>query len=382
MKDQHISRAFTLVEALVSLLLFSVIIISFLSMLNTFSGVAKIQGNIADTNENLRFSMAALIRLIRMAGTGGMPVVYPLTPGNLVPLAVDFVDNATAGRVFVSSIDGRTWGPVPNRPVIAGTDVIRIRGVMTTPMYDIAGANFSGSTLTVPDVSPWTGLAQALVSMPNGQGRALLISKQSPLDIEPTIGGIRHYGLFNIVEVSNEPAIRSSGMDIQFNDSSSEAYKDDNPGSTTSVVPGQSYAAGFVDDFIFYVARNNFNEPSLYRLRVNTAAGGVTAEEVVPTVSDVQVALGCDINVNQSIEDSEWYFSDVTPKAPSVDRFAALREIRLSVVSRTGDRDQSWASKARIPENGSGLSGQALKYRYRIVTVRIGLRSHPQLTLN
>lgn len=382
MKDRHISRGFTLVEALVSLLLLSIIIIAFLSMLNTFSGVAKIQGNIADTNENMRYSMAALIRLVRMAGTGGMPIVYRPTAANLMPLAVDIVDNAAAGNTFTSSISGQSWGITASRPVVAGTDVLRIRGVMTTPIYDVVGANFSGSTLTVPNVSPWTSLAQTLVPMPAGTGRALLVSLQNPMDITPSIGGVRRYGLYRVVEVKNNPTVSGSSMAIQFDDTAGEAYKTDNPGGTPTITPSQSYAAGFVDDFIFYVARNSFNEPSLYRLRVNTAGGAVTAEELVPDVSNLQLAAGCDININQAIEPAEWYFSDVTTGAPSVDQFAGLRELRLSVVSRTGDRDQSWTSKAKIPENGAALSGQALQYRYRIVTVRIGLRSHPQLTQN
>lgn len=382
MKERGSSPGFSLVEALVSLLLLTIIIVSFLAMLNTFSRVAKIQGSLADSNENLRYSMAALIRLIRMAGTGGIPIVYRPSATRLLPLAVDMVDNASAGTSFTSSISGLPWGLDANRSVIANTDVLRIRGVMTTPIYDVDGGNFSGSTLNVPSTSPWTAGAQTLVSMPSASGRALLISLQNPMDISPGLGGIRRYGLYRIVEVANNPAISAGSLPIQFDDSASEAYASLNPGASTQVVAKQSYAAGFVDDFVFYIARNSFNEPSLYRLRVKTAGGRATAEELVPNVSDFQVSLGCDINIDQSIAPSEWYFSDGVSGGPSPDQFAALREIRISMISRTGDRDLTWTSRVNIPENGVALSGPALQYRYRTLTVRIGLRSHPRLTMN
>ncbi len=71
---------FTLLEALVALLLLSIIIVAFLAMLETFSGMVQIQGNIADTTENMRYTMAALIRIVRMTGTGGLPVSTPSLP--------------------------------------------------------------------------------------------------------------------------------------------------------------------------------------------------------------------------------------------------------------------------------------------------------------
>ena len=100
---------FTLLEAMIALLLLTVIITAFLAMLNTFSGLVKVQGNLADTTENMRYTMAALVRVTRMAGTGGLPVVYPKNAAlDLEPLAVDVADNVAASTSFSSSIGDGT----------------------------------------------------------------------------------------------------------------------------------------------------------------------------------------------------------------------------------------------------------------------------------
>ena len=58
---------------------------------------------------------------------------------------------------------------------------------------------------------------------------------------------------------------------------------------------------------------------------------------------------------------------------------AALREVRLSVVARSQDPDVNWGADPNLPENAADLSGSDLEYRYRIITVRVALRSHPPL---
>ncbi len=387
-----VDRGFSLLEAMVALLLLTVIIGAFLAMLNTFSGLVKIQGNIADTTENMRYTMAALVRVTRMAGTGGLPIVYPDSTGNLAPLAVDVADNVGATTTFSSAVNSANWDATAGRTAVAGTDVLRIRGVLTSPNYDIFGGNFnaptSPTTVTVPETSPWTtdplnpffnDMSQPL----DNTGRPFLISLQFPLDIAPSIGGLRRYATYRIVEATNVAATGTSPNQTQVFTFDDTAYTSLNPGglSPAAVPSTQAYAAGYLDDFIFYIALNNFGEPSLYRLRVNQP-GTVTftAEELVPNVSNFQVSLGCDINVDGSLTANEWYLSEATPGPPSADQMAGLREVRLSVVSRTQDPDLKWTADADMPENAANLSGDDLRYRYRTITVRVALRSHPQLT--
>jgi len=386
---RHLEAGFSLMEAMVALLLLTLIIGAFLVMMNTFSGLVKIQGNIADTTENMRYTMAALVRVTRMAGTGGLPIVYPNAAGNLAPLAVDVANNVNASTGFTSAISSTNWTAIASRPAVAGTDVLRIRGVMTSPQYDVFGGNFNQPVnptyIDVPETSPWStdplnpsfnDMSQPL----NAAGKPFLISLQFPLDIAPSIGGLRRYAAYRIVEATNVASSGTSPNEVQrftFDDS---IYSSFNPGGLAPVPSTQAYACGYLDDFIFYVAENNFGEPSLYRLRIDDdVAGPFTAEELVPNVSNFQVALGCDLNVDGSLTANEWFLSEGNAAAPSADQFAGLREVRLSVVSRTQDPDRNWTADADMPENAANLSGGDLLYRYRTVTVRVALRSHPQL---
>ncbi|MEN8162673.1 MAG: PilW family protein [Acidobacteriota bacterium] len=387
-----VDRGFTLLEAMIALLLLTVIMGAFLAMLNTFSGLVKVQGNIADTTENMRYTMAALVRVTRMAGTGGLPVVYPDSGGNLAPLAVDVADNVGATTTFTSSINSDPWTATAGRTAIAGTDVLRIRGVITSPNYDVFGGNFDDpdapTQVDVPETSPWSTdplnpFFNDMSQPDDHSGRPFLISLQFPLDINPSIGGQRRYATYRIVEATNDAAGGSSPNQTQVFYIDDTKYTNLNPnGISPGAVPStQAYAAGYVDDYIFYIAENNFGEPSLYRLRIDdSGAGPFTAEELVPNVSDFQVALGCDIDIDGSLADDEWYLSEATPAAPTADQFAALREVRLSVVSRTQDPDLKWTADADMPENAADLSGDDLRYRYRTITVRVALRSHPQLS--
>ncbi len=378
------SSGFTLLEALVALLLLSVIIVAFLAMLETFSGMVQIQGNIADTTENMRYTMAALIRLVRMTGTGGIPVACLDGTGNLAPIAIDVADNITSGVTFTSCLTGTGFGVTANRAAIANTDVLRLRGVITTPIYDIIVSDFQDAdTVHIPEISPWTGALQELLPPDSSNGRAFLVGLQMPLDIN-AMGGRREYGGFRIVQATNDTAVTTGGggdyLPIDFNDTSAGGYAALNPSGDTTVIAAQAYSGGFVDDFIFFVAPNAFGEPSLYRLRVSNSAGGpFVAEELVPNVSNFQVSLGCDIDVDGDVEGAEWFLSEDNPAAPTATQLAGLREVRMSVVSRTQDPDRGWTASPDMPENAPDISGAELRFRYRPITVRVALRSHPQL---
>jgi len=363
-------RGMSLIEVIVGLLLLSLIVIAFLGILDSFSRVAKVQGNIADATENLRYSVGSLVRLLRMAGTGGLPLVHPDAGGNLQPLAIVVDDN----------VDGSSTYQFGGRTALAGTDVLRVRGVVVGELYDIIGAtavDLDTTTLVVPAVSPYSGNAQILTSPSNPEDYPIMIALQSPLDIRPGsgIGGVRHYNNYRIVQAgSSDPVtITGSAMTIDFVGSGSVSSL--NPGgSFTSFQTNLAYAAGFLDDMVFFIANNASGEPSLYRF-----LGSGNAEELVPNIANMQVALGCDVNRDGELAAGEFFCSSTTPGSPSGDQFAALREVRLSIAARSQDPDLNWGADPDMPENAADLSGSALNFRYRIITVRIALRSHPPL---
>lgn len=363
-------RGMSLLEVIVALLLLSLIIIAFLGILDSFSRVAKTQGDIADATENLRYSVDAMVRLLRMAGTGGLPLATPDTGGNLQPLAIVVHDN----------VDGSVTYQYGGRTALAGTDVLRVRGIVNGELYDIAGdtaLDLGTGTLVIPGLSPYTGDSQSLASPSSPENYPILIALQSPLDIRPGsgIGGVRHYSNYRVVQAGASDPVDISGgaMTIDFVTGGTASGLNPN-GSFSAFQTSLAYAAGFLDDMVFFVANNATGEPSLFRF-----LGSGNAEELVPNIATMQVALGCDLNRDGALAPAEFFNSATTPGSPNGDQMAALRELRLSIVARSQDPDPNFGADPDMPENAGDLSGSALSYRYRIMTVRIGLRSHPPL---
>jgi hypothetical protein len=375
-------RGLTLTEALVALLLLSVLFIAFLAVFDASNRLAKSQGNIADATENLRFSVGSLVRLVRMAGTGGIPVVYPSdanTPPTLSPLAASGFDNVSAG---VHTFGGRT--------ALAGTDILRIRGVISGELYDIDGsiALATANQLVIDEDSPYTSGIQELRAPTVATGKPLLIGLQAPLDIAPqSVGGKREYSNYRIVTVTGEPTIDTTAGTMTIPYSDSTTHKTFNPsGAWVNFMDGLALSAGFIDDFIFFVALNNAGEPALYRFD-----GTGNAQELVPNIANFQVAWGCDTNrdlavtdVGQAPGDDEWLNNvpgeTFQPNAAgSGDQMAALRCIRVSVVARSQDPEMGWTETITLPENAPALTGDELRFRYRALAVQVLLRSHPPL---
>ncbi len=371
-------RGMTLIEALISLLLLSLIMVAFLGILESTSRLAKAQTNMADTTENLRFSVAALVRMVRMAGTGGIPLVVPDANAANPPIPISLLleDNVTTSQI----IGGAT--------VLNNTDVLRIRGVISSEFYEIRGADsidFTANTIRVPDQSPYppAGTTQSLRHPHTPAQRPMLISLVTPFNISTNIGGVRHYNDYRIVEVANDPDAVDIDTTADANGITWMTVDITTTGTSASLNPGGAwteptadlaYATGFIDDFAFFIANNAQGEPSLYRF-----PGSGTAEELVPNITNLQVALGCDINRNGAVDGNEWFGSRTSPALPTADQLNALHDVRISLVARSAAPDASWSDPTVMPENSTALSAYEATYRHKVITVRVGLRSHPGL---
>jgi len=361
-------RGATLVEALVGVLLFALLVLGFLGALDASTRVSKVQGDISDMTENLRFSVASLVRVIRMAGCGGLPMVSPGTT-SLVPVAIEVRDNSVGGADF-------TFG---GRTALAGTDVLIVRGVIAAQVWDVVGADVSygGGTgqITVRAHSPYSGDEQNLSVPADVVGKPVLLSLQSPLDVAPAIGGVRHYSEYRIGVVTAAAAAAGPSLVLSFTGTGGNEILDLN--RTGTFLPFASNlvsAAGLLDNLIFFVAKNDSGVPALYR--ASSAAG--RADELISPISNLQVALGCDINRDGVLADSEWFNSEVNGLSPSGDQLASLREVRLTVVAQAKNPDSRWSEPPPQPENAPA-SGWRTPHRQRSLTVRVVLRSHPPL---
>lgn len=370
-------RGFSLVEALLALTILSLVVVSFLGFLTEMNDVVRVQGDVTEASEDLRNCVALVVRQIRMAGAGGLPLFAPRPEGGFRPLAVDVVDGFSEGQVMESSAGGEAWTFEPARYPIEGTDVLRIRGVMTTPIYGLAADDFDGrGRCSIQSISPWTGLDQDLTLSGSMCGRPFLFALQAPFTISVGNGQSRDIAQWRVVEISDEAVIENSGgaarMNLSFDDGPSAAFASLNAARAFTVKPAEVFSGGFLDDFVFLVSKNGFGGSSLYRLRVSSGGGArVLAEEMVANVVDLQVALGCDLDGDGQVSEEEWFLSRDRTGGPTGEQMAKLIVFRLSIAIRTQQPDRRWSQEPKSLENGPSMTADGSGYRYRSMTVCI-----------
>ncbi|RLE22519.1 MAG: hypothetical protein DRJ65_13695 [Acidobacteria bacterium] len=370
-------RGFSLLEALLALMILSLVVVSSLGFLTEINDVVRVQGDVTEASEDLRNCVALVVRQIRMAGAGGLPLSAPRPEGGFRPLAVDVVDGFSEGQGMESSAGGEAWAFEPGRYPIEGTDVLRIRGVMTTPVFGLAANDFDGrGRCSVQSISPWTGHDQDLSISGSTCGRPFLFALQAPFTISVGNGQSRDIAQWRVVEISDEAVIENYGgasrLNLNFDDGPSAAFASLNAARAFTVKPAEVFAGGFLDDFVFLISKNGFGGSSLYRLRVTSGGGGrVLAEEMVANVVDLQVALGCDLDADGQVSEEEWFLSRGRTAGPTGDQMAELIQLRLSIAIRTQQPDRRWSEKPKSLENGPSYTAGGPGCRHRTMTVRI-----------
>lgn len=203
---------FTLAEVTVTLILLVEIALAMLLLFDASSKLGKAEMQVADMQQSLRIGQYEIVKMVRMAGRGGLPVANN-PQGPTSPFAANlFAGTAIGVRNNVAANQGIIAGAAPTDPptpltnprVVAGTDVLTIRGVFSNPIYQLNPANPAGfaynaasgqGAVTVTSVSP-TGVTQAFDSTnaPGSfadaiaQGRKEALILVSPVD--DTIYGV------------------------------------------------------------------------------------------------------------------------------------------------------------------------------------------------
>ena len=134
---------FSLVELLVALAILVLILVGVLQLFDLHGRIARTQTNVADMQQSLRVSQNEMVKLVRMAGRGMLPAAHttltkPGTDEKLLP-------NGISVEVIPNVADGTQMG---GNDVVPGTDVLIIRGVISSPM-----PSPSVSAATTP--GPW-----------------------------------------------------------------------------------------------------------------------------------------------------------------------------------------------------------------------------------
>lgn len=349
----HPSRAeagFTLAEMIVTLAIFSIVVLGILAMFDLNGRIARVEGRVTDMQQALRAGQQDVVRTVRMAARGGLPMaLYPDTvsgfTGKHIPngLAVEIDNNVAADFKVAGSAEA---------PVLQGTDVVTVRGVFSN-LYQSnpAGAGLTlndtnndgvpeSGTLIISQTSP-TGVPQDLQSVADaidetqdGQPEAYLLV--SPLED----------AIFAVVEIDPASSYTKSGSvitqaTVRFKASGtarSDLFAKLSPGGGFPRTMTSVAYSGVLEEYRYYIRdpgplkgrieanKGNQLEPTLVRARLypgtnipykNDATN--LHEEIAEDVFDLQATLGIDLNGDEIVTEGtdtatrrtdEWLFNE------------------------------------------------------------------------
>lgn len=136
---------FSLLELLVASVIMLEVMYGVLILFDSSTDFARMQTNLAQMQQAQRVSQNEVVRVVRMAGIGGLPSTIerisptgdPIVPPDNSPgfmpngLAIALVNNASPGaQIPVNATE--------NDDVVEGSDVLILRGAFETPIYYIA----------------------------------------------------------------------------------------------------------------------------------------------------------------------------------------------------------------------------------------------------
>ncbi len=409
-------RGFTLVEVTVSLFVTIIVLLGVLALFDFSNRLTRVQSNISDMQQSLRVAQADSLRLIRMAGRGGIPV------GNL--------PTGTAVAVQNNVADGTLVGGGTTPEVVPGSDVLTVRGVLTSSVYQInqsapfnltpSAAAPTGGTLQLSNPGP-SGVAQDLTAITDAisKGRReglVLVARQ-----DPSIWVVveLNQGTSNITNPSNITVgfnITGGSHTAQYLQLSSTPGN--YPTGLTSAV-----SVGIVEEYRFYVRRDyavpndktSDLTPKLSRARVYPNTQTPWADDnnnwqvdISDNVFDLQVALGLDTaandpgagacgagtiasdDINCSIyesadgENDDWMYNGEKNTDPALFANSDLYYIRITTLARTDRRDKDYQAPVleRVEDNTYSTADTSTvnstnerMYRRRLLRTVIDMRN-------
>ena len=407
-------RGFTLIEVMVSLIVTVMVLLGVLALVDFSNKLSRVQGNISDMQQSLRVAQTDALRLIRMAGRGGM------TLGTLPDgWAVAVRDNVASGSHI---------GDNSTPEVVPGSDVLTVRGVFTSPLYQVnhsAPGTFSlvgatSGTVRIKNLTP-TSIPQDLTALREAiqKGRREALILVSPQDA----------GLWAVVELNpGNSAVNADEIIVGFNISggtNTTSYQKFSSAGAGIFPPTLTNVAsvGILEEYRVYVRRafavtgddKSDLTPKLARARVypgtDSPWNGDTENwqsDIADNIFDLQVALGLDTlakdpaaatctggtiasdEVNCGIyesadgENDDWMYNGEKNTNPVSFAKSDLHYIRLTTLARADRRDKDYAAPTLVrvennkydtPDTSIFNSDKERMYRRRILRTVIDMRN-------
>lgn len=310
---------FSLVEVLLTLAVTVILFLGVLATLDVNSRVTRVQTHVADMQQSLRIAQNDMVRMIRMAGRGGLPAADAVAAPFPTGLALNVRDNVAAGQLLVAGDN--------NTLIQEGTDVVSIRGVFATPIYqiDITSQNEQRSAgdfqlLPLLDPNPTTGLLVVRAITPKGAPQNLQPLRDAITSNTPEaliLGSSMDDTIYAVVELlPGASVINADNIQVSFRirgSTRADNYRALSRGGNFPAELRSVAYAGILEQHTYYVRSDRAIDgdpsseltPKLSRARLypGTAdAHAANAEngriDLADNILDLQVALGIDSSVS------------------------------------------------------------------------------------
>ncbi|HMB53387.1 MAG TPA: PilW family protein [Thermoanaerobaculia bacterium] len=378
---------FTLTELLVTVLILAVLVLALLAIFDFTGRMTRAQTQIAGMQQVQRVAQHEMVRLVRMAGRGGIILGSALQVRNDRP-----VDDPI--------LAGSTASTTPR--VREGSDVLIVRGIFNSEIYQLDTNNAASFTfnsagnegfLTIRGLSP-SGVPQDLTALQN-------LLQADGDDVPEALLVVSAVDDTDYVVVEIDPAFDGRGQDastspptdiitLRYVTDGSRATAYQGLSTTTLNSPTMRTVAyaGIVEEYRYFVrdeAATGVGSPranELTRARVFPGTEEAylgddanLAVTVAENVLDLQVALGLDVDADGVIEEGattadrqsdEWRFNVVTDTAPGT----AFSLVRLTTLVRT-ENPEPYFEAPRLADiedrtyEGTTLNTDLVERRYR-----------------
>lgn len=347
-------RGFTLAEMLVTLVVSSVVLTGIVALFNFNTRVAKAQMSLSEMQQSLRVAQSGMVRTVRMAGRGGLPV---FRPGNAGGYAGMFLPQGPAIGVANDVADGTQLGSSATAAVVAGTDVLTVRGVINSPLYQVnpaGGGNIRGAaaarggSVVIDRIGP-TGVPQDLAplvqSINTGNTESILLISAGSDQVHAIVELTGGAGDLNQVT-----------LNFTLDGVNGQEYLALSPDGDFPAALRTVGALGILEEYRYYV-RDVAPAPRLSRARfwpgTETAYLGDNANlavDIADNILDLQIALGVDVNGDLVLTDNgdatdEWMFNHAGDDPPVPANWVRpLYFVRITTLARTSRLDPSYVS--------------------------------------
>lgn len=393
------AAGFTLFEVTLTMLVVVMVLTGVLVLFDFNSQLARAQTHVANMQQSLRVAQYDMLRYVRMTGRGPLPPIPP--PGGATADEHDLISVAVRNNVDPDShiAIGNTNSP----ELVPGTDVLTVRGVFNSPLYQVnpTGGVFtlngeppSGGTLIIGDKTP-TGIPHDLEPfrdiLDRAESEALLVV--SPLDDF----------LYAVVEIDPQTSsyTEESGVitqvtiefDITGGDYTNEFNAISAGGSYPATMTTAAFA-GILEEYRYYIREmreipgddTSRLSPRLSRARfypgtevAHLADVSNFQADIADNILDLQVALGIDtatmlddviLENDPPDADDEWLFNSAGDDATNTAKWiglapdlAKLFYVRVNTLARTDRQDRGTeADLLGLVEDKDYSSSPGLEY--------------------